>query len=293
MRFFIKSVAFLGLFLLMDYSLFFLLKRGLDKYYGFGKSPDILIVGSSASLSGYDVDLMEATLGRKVALYAQEGSSLELRYIMLNHFLEKNKGSVSLVLFEVSPRNFFNRGLAANSHKLFYPYMDDPVIDEYITSAETKTTTYYIHKLIKTSRFNHHLLKYSFQGHMGFNKNVKGSTVDTTSIARHDTEELEAIILDSIKVKTLMKSINLIRETNASAILINFPVTTFLQETYNKEDYDQYINLLCNIAQIFEGVSFIDLNVDECNDYSLFSDRGHLNRIGQLKFTKEICKNLD
>jgi hypothetical protein len=292
-KFLINSLVFLCLFILLDYGLFFLLRKGLDKYYGFGKSPDILIVGSSASLSGYDIEIMESTLGRKVALYAQEGSSLDLRHTMLNHFLNNNKASISLVLFEISPRNFFNRGLAENSHKLFYPYMEDPVIDEYIAAEETKRTNYYIHKLIRTSRFNYHLLKYSFQGHLGFSKNVKNSIVDTTSFAHHNTNALESIILDSAKVNILEKSIKLIRENNAMAVLVNFPVTTFLQETYNKDDYVQYLALLTGFALQFEGVSFIDLNVDECTDYHLFSDRGHLNRMGQLKFTREICKKLD
>ncbi len=292
-KFLIKSLIFVGLFFIMDYGWFFLLRKGLDRYYGFGKSPEILIIGSSASISGFDIEMMESTLGRKVAIYAQEGSSLDLKYTMLSHFLNKNKASLSTVILEISPRNFFNRGLAENSHKLFYPYMDDPIIDDYIASEETKTTDYYIHKLIRTSRFNNYLLKYSVQGHLGFHENVKSSIVDTTAFTHHNTNVLEAIILDSAKVKVLEKSINLIHENNAFAVLVNFPVTTFLQETYNTDDYIQYLALLTGLTQEYEGVSFIDLNIDKCNDYRLFSDRGHLNRMGQLNFTREICKRLN
>lgn len=292
-KIFKKLSIFIALFLILDFSLFFLLKSGLDKYYGFGKSPDILIIGSSASLSGYDVDVMETALDKKVSLYAQEGSSLMLRYIMLNHFLTSNKGSVTTVLFEVSPRNFFDRGLAANSHKLFYPYLDDTVIKNYIVSEETKPSNYYVRKLIRTSRFDNNLLKYSFQGHVGFNKNVKHSMVDTITFARRDSENSEAIIMDSMKIKSLEQSINLILDNHANAVLVNFPVTKFLQDTYVREDYNQYLNMLQSLTLKYKGVSLLDLNIETYNDNQLFSDMGHLNRAGQLRFTEKICTELE
>lgn len=292
-KFLIKLLIFLILFLLIDNGIFLILKKGLDKYYGFGKNSEILIIGSSVSIAGYYIPLLQSALNMKVALYAQIGASLELRYVMLNHFLKSNTGKVKIVLYEVSPIMLSYKGLATNGYKLLYPYMEDSVINNYIVTKEARLSNYIMHKYIKTSRFDNHLLKYSFLGYLGFYSNVKNLIIDTATIAKlRNKERLEHILLDSLKIKTIEQSIHLIHENNAHTILINFPMTNFLKNSYFKDDYDQYLSFLQGLVKKFPDVSFIDLNINEFNDYHMFSDEVHLNTKGQKKFTEAICSEL-
>jgi hypothetical protein len=291
--FLMKLFIFTILFILLDNCIFFVFKNGLDKYNGFDKNAEILISGSSVSIVGYNISSIESRLNKKVALYAQNGASLELRYTMLKHFLNRNRGTVKIVLYEVTPIMLSNKRLGVNGFKMFYPYLDDDEINTYIVSEEAKYSNYILHKYIKTSRLNVSHLKYSIQGYLGFYENVKNMTVDTTTLNNlKKMENIEPILLDKSKIETIEQTINLIHDNNARIVLVNFPMTSMLKNSYNKDDYNQYIFFLQSLVKEFPYVSFIDLNVDEFNDYQLFSDKGHLNTKGQRKFSEEICSKL-
>lgn len=291
--FVIKVIVFLVLFGLFDSGIFAVFKKGLNQYYGFTRKSEILIVGSSASLSGYNISYLESALDKQVALYAQEGSSLEIRYVMLQHYFNNNSGIVNTVLYEISPRILSNRKMEVNGYKMFYPYMDDLVISKFIVSEEPKYSNYLMHKYIKTSRFNNHLIKNSINGYIGFYGNVKTLIVDTTTIMHFkNPERLEPILLDSAKVHAIEQSIKLIQDNNARIILVNFPVTSFLQESYLKSDYGNYLAFLKTLCEKYSDVSLIDLNKNGYNDYHLFSDKGHLNSKGQMEFTQGVISEL-
>lgn len=287
--FVIKVLVFLLLFGLFDSGIFAVFKRGLNQYYGFTGKSEILIIGSSASLSGYNIPYLESALDKQVALYAQEGSSLEIRHVMLQHYFSNNEGIVNTVLYEISPRILSNKKMEVNGYKMFYPYMDEKVISKYIVSEEPKHSNYLIHKYIKASRFNNLLIKNSINGYIGFYGNVKKLIVDTTTIMHYkNPQRLEPILLDSSKVHAMEQSIKMIQGNNARIILVNFPVTSFLQESYVKSDYCNYLGFLKALCTKYSNVSLIDLNDNVYNDYHLFSDKGHLNSAGQMEFTQGI-----
>lgn len=120
-------------FFACDFLLERIMKHGIDEMYGLNQYSEILLVGHSHLMLATDKQQMEQDLGMKVSKYTREGVNVSDRKIMIQQYLDSGYGdSLKVVLYGVDLCTFTGEGLSANSFKLFYPFMDDKKIGEYI-----------------------------------------------------------------------------------------------------------------------------------------------------------------
>ena len=176
--FFKRGVVLIMLFFLFDYLISQFLINGLNRYYGIDGDAEILINGSSISMSGFNRIEMEQLTQKKVANYSHEGVTIEERLAMINHFFSENSEGAESVIFEVTPILFSDINLAENIYTIFFPYMGNRAINDYIKEKAPKTD-YCLHKTIKTSRFDARLLNQVIRGYLGTFQNFKNVGLET------------------------------------------------------------------------------------------------------------------
>jgi hypothetical protein len=287
-----KLIVLITLFFIIDNVISFLLLKGINKYYGIGSNSEILINGSSMTMAGFNKEEMEFILNKEISIYARNGCGVEERYEMLVHYFNKDNGRTKTVLYETNPLLFSNKKTAANTYKLFFPFMDDPFVNDYIKS-EASLSDYLVHKLIKTSRFDETLFINALKGYISSHENVKNIVVDINTILPLEKQKNTLHIeYDSIKVEIFKKSIQLIHNIGAEVILVNMPMTRQKGETFKHTEYQQYLFFLEQFSNEHPNVSLINLNTDLFNDYHLFSDPLHLNASGQKKLTEILSKEI-
>src|SRR6478735_634314 len=114
-----RLAAFAIIFLLIDYTASIWMLKGLNKFYGFDNKPEILINGSSMTLSGFHRTDIEKKTAKRVCVYAKEGVGVEDRYAMLAQFFSEHPGTVKTVIYEVNPLLFSSKLTAANTYTIF------------------------------------------------------------------------------------------------------------------------------------------------------------------------------
>lgn len=73
---------------------------------------------------------------------------------MIRQYLESDcSDSLRICLYGVDLFTFTGQGLSQNSYQLFYPFMDNPSISNYI-KAHATPTDYWLRKLVRTTRYN-------------------------------------------------------------------------------------------------------------------------------------------
>jgi len=292
MKYFVKIIVFCFFFFLFDYLFSVLILNGLNKYYGIGTESEILISGTSASIQGFDNNLVELKTHKEVSNYSRAGASIYERYLMLNHFFRNTKFN-GVVLYEISPMMFSNKKITDNSYKLFYPFMDDENINEYIAS-EANIIDYIIKRIIRTTRFeDEQLLVHSIRGYLNNQKNIKNLNIDINKFKNVDGKiGTESIIIDKNKKDELLKSFDLIRSNYGYVFLVNMPLTKLKTEQYITKDYNDYLLFFKNISDSLSYVELIDFNIDHFVNNDFFSDLVHLNTKGQKIFSAAISDSL-
>lgn len=152
-----------------------ILKHGLDQGMGLNEHSKILIVGHSHLMMGLDKSILEDSLGCKVTKHTRSGVGMTERKLMTQMFLNSPySDSLRVIVIGVDPFSFNENGLSENCYTLFYPWMDDKYVGEYIKKS-TDPVTYYTHKLFRLSRYNDDLIKQSLRGWKHDDRNYKTS----------------------------------------------------------------------------------------------------------------------
>ena len=129
----IRIAIFLLILFSLDWGVAKIIQIGLERYYGLDQEADILLIGHSHMMKSCNKTTLEKELNLKVSKYCREGVMVQDRYAMVQHFLSTQKDkSVPYVLYGVDPFMFNEGDLSLNSYKLFYPFMDIPVMDALI-----------------------------------------------------------------------------------------------------------------------------------------------------------------
>lgn len=292
-RIIITIIASLFAFLILDNVINWAMMRGVNNYYGLNQAPDILLIGHSHLMLATDKEHLEKETGLKVSKYCREGVNVSDKKMMVEHFFNScNTDSLKYVLYGVDLATFTGDGLSKNSYKLFYPFMSDRYVDHYIADQDS-SIDYWLHKIIKTSRFNDEGLKNSaIRGWLNNWDNFKYNTVDIEKYKK----ELAAHHERSIKmnpeiIEEFKQTISIITSHGIRVVLVNTP-TLDLLNNYESEKYAAMMNWFQEYADSNELVDFWDFNPEYASDHTIFSDRLHLNRHGQEIITGQLISRI-
>lgn len=267
--------------------------HGVNRYYGFDQKSNILLIGHSHLMLATDKAKLERGTGLKVSKYCREGVNVSDRKVMVDHFLaDTNIDSLKYVLYGVDLATFTGDGLSMNSYKLMYPFMGNDSIDKYI-KGQASGSDYWLHKLVKSSRYNDDGLKNSaIRGWMSNWDNMKFNTIDINAYKRQIANGKERHLkMNPELMKQFDSTIKELSERGLTVILVNTP-TLDLANNFDAENYDKIMNWFHNYADSHDNVYFWDYNPKYSSDYGIFSDRIHLNRKGQEIITDELIKGI-
>lgn len=289
----LKYLLFVFLFFSVDSAISFFLTTGLNKYYGLNTPSKVLLIGHSHTMLGLDKLRMEEALKCHVAKYAIEGANIQDRLTMIKHFLYQNGDSVRLITFDVDAFFITGEGLSENSYKLFYPFMADPYIDEYLREETSQNFEYQIKKRIKTSRFTDLNLNGSLRGHLGFYSNIKVGIIDTVVYKERISEnDFLKITFDKDLQDQFEEMLDLVTNRNIKLVLLQIPTIGILNRA-EPEKYSRAIQMLENYAMLHKNVYYINYNIEFENNYELFYDPVHLNPRGNKLITERLIHDIN
>jgi len=277
----------------MDFVLSKIMEKGIKTFYGLNSYSEILLVGHSELMLAIDKVTMENELDCGVAKYTREGVNVADRLVMLKHYFDLPcSDSVKIVLYGVDQFIFTGEGLSANSYKLFYPFMDNQIINRYIRENASSMYDYWSHENIRTSRFNDALINAVYRGFMHDWGNFKDGFVDIDRLK----EDLAAgserhIMFEEDNIKIFEETLDFLHRKGVRVFLVNPPLVDLINE-FEPEKYAEIMSMFKNYSSRYDNVVFLDYNPEFSSDYSLFYDRIHLNKQGQREVTKAIVGDL-
>lgn len=286
-------VAFL-LFFIGDRLVNTLLMSGVKNYYGLNQKADVLLIGHSHLMLSVDKQKLEKETGLKVSKYCREGVNVSDKKAMVDHFLNSGcADSLKLVLYGVDLATFTGEGLSQNSYMLFYPFMDDDGIDKYVKSQAT-ASDYWLHKFVKTYRFTSDDMKNSAaRGWLSNWSNLKYNQMDVEAYKKRLRKGDERnIAMNPDLMKEFDVTIKTLTSKGIKVVLVNTP-TYILLNQYEPEKYDKMMTWFKYYANQNKLVEFWDFNPRYAGDYTIFSDRLHLNQKGQSVITKELIDRIN
>lgn len=275
-------------FFLCDAVLNIFLSRGLEKYYGLNSSAEIALVGHSHLMLGIDKSMLEQGIDKSIAKFTREGVNINDRKIMVKQLLRHNT-KLKTIIYGVDAWSFTGEGLSANSYKLFYPFLEDNDVDAYV-KKQSDISDYWVHKLIKTTRFNEGLINSSIRGYLQNWSNLKIGVLDTVQLKK------EIALGRFRKIDNSIENVTILRETlaelkshNIEVILLYIPTIDFIN-TAERIKFKETLQILENLDREFNNVKFVSLLEPWSHDYSLFFDQIHMNPKGQKLMTQELIK---
>ncbi|QWX84358.1 hypothetical protein H0I23_01525 [Cellulophaga sp. HaHaR_3_176] len=285
-----KLILFIFVFFILDFGISKFLLIGLNKYYGLGDNSEIAFVGHSHLMLGVDKQMIEQELDVTISKYTREGVNVEDRQVMVKQLLAENK-NLKTVIYGVDAWTFSSEGLSSNSYKLFYPFMNDPVINDFVYESTNKSD-YWTKKIIKTTRYNELLLSGALRGYLGKWDNLKFGKVDTLSLKEKiKSGDFREIKNTSSNIKFFNETLELLSENNIKVILMYVPTIDILRDNQEVK-YKETIALFDAISKKSHNINFVNFQEPWSHNYDLFYDPIHMNPEGQKVVTKELIKYL-
>ena len=282
------------IFVAADWALDLAMMRGVNNYYGLNQNSDVLLIGHSHLMLATDKQRLEKETGLKVSKYCREGVNVTDRETMIDHFLHNGHAdSLKTVLYGVDLYTFTGSGLSKNSYQLFYPFIDNADVDKYLRK-EASPTDYWLHKLVRSTRFNNDGLKNSvWRGWADNWDNFKTNTLDAEAygkrIAKNGAQRPE---LNDTLISTFKRSVDNLTKRGVKVVLVNTPTIDILNKATG-EDYERVMNVYREMADKNPLIDFWDFNPKYAGDHSIFSDAIHLNTKGQEIVTTELIERLN
>lgn len=280
-------------FFLADWALDRIMMRGVNNYYGLNQNADILLIGHSHLMLATDKKRLEKETGRKVSKYCREGVNVIDREAMINHFLNSGHAdSLKTVIYGVDLYTFTGSGLSENAYTLMYPFIDDPQVDRYI-QRQADPTDYWLHKIVRTTRYNNDGLKNSiWRGWADNWDNFKTNTINADKYAKAVAKKgVQPIELNEKLIATFKESVDMLTRRGIRVILVNTPTVDILNNSIGAS-YGQVMDIYREMAAQNPLVEFWDFNPKYAADHTIFSDPIHLNTKGQRLITDELIQRL-
>lgn len=288
--FFYKSIIIIVLFFFCDYLLFHLLHFGMIQYFSFDKKAEILCIGHSHTVLGIDEQQLEKKSGRTVTKYAVSGANCLDRYWMIKHYLSMDS-DVSTVIYDVDPRIFDSEGLSSASYTLFLPFMDNPIMSQYIHNSST-WQEYYTSKFIRTSRFRDQSLMIALRGLLN---RKEGKNTGRLRIEEHEHALLKAqkrkVLINQESMEIFIKTITELTQQGIQVILLYIPVADVMNQI-DAPKQRQVADFFESIAHENSNLFFFDYNQEVEHRYDFFRDLRHLNSTGKDHVTNKLTKDL-
>lgn len=277
-------------FFLTDALCAIFLRQGLDNYFGLNRHAKILLIGHSHLMLAADKSMLEDELHCSIAKYCREGVNVYDRKRMIEHFLSlSGNDSLKVVLYGVDQFMFNPTGLSENSYKLFYPFMDNEKMDEYIRMNTTKTD-YLLHKIIRLSRYSDAMINSSLRGWKNDWNNYKIGQIDIAGLeedGRNGT--FRKIEVDPEMKEVFEETLRLLTAKGIYVVLVNTPIVKQLNE-FQPSIYQSLISYFHSLAEQSDHIAYWDLNPKFSDNYPIFYDYIHLNRTGQKIITQELIQ---
>ena len=286
--FILSIVLFIFSLFLLDRLLNEFLEKGLNQYYGIGESNEIALIGHSHLMLGLNKLQIEDALKKGVSKYTREGVNVSDRLVMIKQLLKKNT-NLKTVIYGVDAWTFTGEGLSDNSYKLFYPFLDNPIIDDYVYN-NSERVEYISKKYLKSSRYNEQLISGAMRGYLKNWTNLKYGIVDTLKLMKTiENQTYRKINNNSDNIRVLEETLSLLRENNINVILLNLPTIDKLT-TIQQEDFNNTFRIFKNLTN--DQVEFVDFQEPWSHRYDLFFDPIHLNPKGQSLITEKLIEYL-
>ena len=281
------------LFFICDFTIEQIFKFGVQEMYGLNQKADILLIGHSHLMLATDKKQMEKDLGLKVSKYTREGVNVFDRKMMIQQFLDTEYAdSLKIVLYGVDLCTFTGEGLSANSYKLFYPFIDNVKIGNYIYN-EGGAKDYWLHKIVRTTRYSDDGIKNAaIRGLLHNWSNLKYGVINIEEYKlRLKNGDERHIQMNEILIEEFKETISTLTQRGIKVLLVNTP-TLDLLNNFEPEKYQTIINWFQEYAETDSLIDFLDFNPQYSSCYDLFYDRLHLNTQGQKIISKEITSYL-
>lgn len=288
----IFTLLFILLFIGVDRSIGNLLNEGLNRYFGLNQYSQLLLIGHSHLMLAIDKETLEKGTNYKVSKYCREGVNVADRYEMVKQYLSSSfADSLQLVFYGVDQFMFTGAGLSKNSYKLFYPYIDNNAINEYIKNS-TSTDDYLLHKLVCTTRYSDALLNSAIRGWRNDWSNYKEGQLDVEQLKEQISKKQQRkISFEKELIELFEETLKLLTEHNIRVILVNTPIAKSLNE-YEPDSYQQMIEYFKEKTQ-HPLIEYWDFNTQYSDKQELFFDPIHLNPKGQTIITQKLIQRLN
>ncbi|MGH6553684.1 SGNH/GDSL hydrolase family protein [Bacteroides hominis] len=268
-----------------------ILKHGLDQGMGLNEHSKILIVGHSHLMMGLDKSILEDSLGCKVTKHTRSGVGMTERKLMTQMFLNSPySDSLRVIVIGVDPFSFNENGLSENCYTLFYPWMDDKYVGEYIKKS-TDPVTYYTHKLFRLSRYNDDLIKQSLRGWKHDDRNYKTSVFTDSLFEANKMKWTRNITFNKHLMAELEQTIKLCITKKIHVILLQTPILKVLTDIHS-DDYMKILDYYQLLDNSSKYIHFINYSPYYDENYNIFFDPIHLNVNGQKIVTNRFIKDI-
>ena len=286
----ISILLFFVIFIGLDRGIGKLVNIGLDQYFGLNQHSEVLLIGHSHLMLATDKKELEARIGNKVSKYCREGVNVIDRYEMIKQYLSSPySDSLKVILYGVDQFMFTGKGLSENSYKLFYPFIDDSNINQYIRQS-TSIYDYWLHKLICTTRYSDALLNSAIRGWKNDWSNYKEGKLNLESLKKEiNNRQQRQIHFETPLIQTFETTLQLLTQQGIHVVLVNTPIAEILNE-YEPESYKKIIAYFQNKAASSPLIHYWDMNLNFANRYELFFDPIHLNPAGQKVINNQIIE---
>lgn len=287
-RFLLKISLLFTVVLAVDWLAGTYLKRGLDRYFGFDKKAEILLVGHSYTMLGIDVGLLEESLAVPIAKYAVNGANVFDRLAMLRQYFTEHPETVKVVVYDVNDRLFADAGLSANSYRLFYPYIDNSEMQVFLQEHAGSTGEFALRRIFRSLRFNTTDLNLAIRGNFGILESFKSGRVDIVQLQQEiEQGRRPGVTVESAQLRVFEKSIAFVRSQGAVMVLCYIPTVDLLSRM-DWESHERVVSMFGRYAEADPGVFFLNYQQKYGSRHELFWDPVHLNRDGQKVITREL-----
>lgn len=289
-KIFLPIFLFIICFFILDRCIGSVINIGLNRYFGLKQYSDVLLIGHSHLMLAIDKENFEQGIHKPVSKYCREGVDVYDKFQMVKQYLQQPESdSLKYVLYGVDQFMFNSSGLSKNSYKLFYPFIDQLDINQYIKES-ANNFDYIEHKLLCCTRYSDALLNSSLRGWLNNWKNYKIGNLNIDKLQKQIASGKERhIYFEEDLIKTFEQTLDILKERNIKIILINTPIVKILNE-YEPEKYHKIIEYFKALDSSSDLIYYWDLNPEFSDKYELFYDAIHINSVGQ-KTTSQYITN--
>ena len=293
----VRKLVYVTLFLLLlscfDRIIGMGLNEGLNRYFGLTQHSQVLFVGHSHLMLAVDKNEFEVGTGVKVSKYCREGVNVADRYEMVKQYLSlPASDSLKVVIYGVDQFMFTGEGLSQNSYKLFYPFIDESNINDYIRNS-TDLYDYCLHKTICTTRYSDALLNSSMRGWCNNWSNYKIGQLNINALNEQIANGKQRHIhFEEDLIASFEATLQLLQKRGIVVILVNTPIAQPLNE-YEPREYKKIIDYFNSLADSSPLVYYWDFNPYYSEQYELFFDPIHLNATGQKVINEQLVQRFN